>query len=85
MFTNDLVLKYYGYRIKINTIIMIISTLLMFSILTYSVEIDEFTLVLGATVQRAVVSSDLFPSSMEVIGHHINKVQIPERNTMNNV
>lgn len=29
------------------------------------------------TEQRAVVSSKLFPGSMEVIGHHIDEVQIP--------
>lgn len=44
---------------------------------TYSVEVDQVTGVMWATVQRAVVSSEALPGSMEVIGHHIDEVQFP--------
>lgn len=44
---------------------------------TYSVEVDEVTFILGSTKQWAVVSCELLPSSMEVIGHHIDEVQFP--------
>jgi len=44
---------------------------------TYGVEVDEVTLVLGATEKRAVMASELLPGSMEVIGHNIDEVQIP--------
>lgn len=30
-----------------------------------------------STVQRAIVSGEAFPSSMEVIGHHVDKIQLP--------
>lgn len=46
---------------------------------SYSVEVDQIAAVVGATVQWAVVSSESLPSSVEVIGHHIDKVQIPRR------
>lgn len=46
---------------------------------SYSVEVDKITTVVGATAQWAVVSSEWLPSSVEVIGHHIDKVQIPRR------
>lgn len=46
---------------------------------SYSVEVDQITAVMGATVQGAVVSSGSLPSSVEVIGHHIDEVQIPRR------
>lgn len=44
---------------------------------SYNVEVDAIATILGATVQWAVVSSDSVPGSVEVIGHHIDKVQIP--------
>lgn len=44
--------------------------------ITYGVEVDVVTSVVRATEQRTVVSSELLPSSMEVIGHHIDEVQI---------
>lgn len=44
---------------------------------TYCVEVDQLTKILGATEQRAVVSSELLPGSMEVIGHYIDEVQFP--------
>lgn len=46
---------------------------------SHSVEVDQITAVVGATVQGAVVPSESFPSSVEVIGHHIDEVQIPRR------
>ena len=45
---------------------------------TYSVEVDEVTLVLGATVQGAVMASELLPGSMEIIGHDVDEVQLPD-------
>lgn len=44
---------------------------------SYSIEVDEISSVEGATEQRAVVSSESLPSSMEVIGHHVDEVQLP--------
>ena len=44
----------------------------------YCVEVDEVTLVLGATVQGAVMASELLPGSMEVIGHDVDEVQLPD-------
>lgn len=48
---------------------------------TYNIEIDKVTKVLGSTEQRTVVACELLPGAMEVIGHHINKVEFPEKNT----
>lgn len=45
---------------------------------TYGVEVDEITMVLGSTEQWAVVSSEPLPSSMKVVGHHIDEFQFPE-------
>ena len=43
----------------------------------YGVKVDEVTKVLRSAEQWAVVSSELLPSSMEVVGHHVNEVQFP--------
>lgn len=44
-------------------------------IFPYSVEEDKVSRVMSTTVEWAVVSSELLPSSMEVIGHHVDEVQ----------
>ena len=44
----------------------------------YSVEVDEVALVVGTTEEGAVVASERLPGSMEVIGHYIDEVQLPD-------
>lgn len=43
----------------------------------YSVKVDEISLIMGATVQGAVVSSECLPCSVEVISHYIDEVKGP--------
>lgn len=45
---------------------------------SYNVEVDKVSRVKGSSIQGAVVSSELLPSSMEVIGHHIDEIQGPK-------
>ena len=44
----------------------------------YSVEVDEVAVVLGPNEEGAVVASERLPGSMEVIGHDVDKVQLPD-------
>lgn len=44
---------------------------------TYNIEVDVRSLVSWATVQRAVLTSLLLPSPMEIIGHDMEVVQNP--------
>ncbi len=43
---------------------------------SHGIKVDQVSLILWALVQGAVVSCESFPSSMEVISHHIDKVQV---------
>ena len=45
--------------------------------MAYSVEVDEVPGVLGSAVQGAVVSGEGLPGPVEVVGHHVDEVQIP--------
>lgn len=49
--------------------------------MAYGVEVDEVAKVLRAAEQRAVVTSEPLPSSMKVVGHHIDEVQFPDLGT----
>lgn len=44
--------------------------------LSYSVEVNKISKVLGSLKERAVVSCEALPSSMEVISHHVDEVKI---------
>lgn len=46
---------------------------------THHIEVDELTLIERAAVQRAVVTSEWIPGSVEVIGHDIYEVEESDR------
>lgn len=47
------------------------------SVATYGVKVNEVTKVLRSAVQGAVVPRNSLPSSVEIIRHHVDEVQIP--------
>ena len=67
-------LAYYGFTIvSLYTLINIQSV----CVFPYSVEVDKLSLVMSTAIQGAVVSSESLPSSVEVVGHHVDEVQRP--------
>ena len=49
------------------------------SVLTYDVEVDESTVVLGALEQGTDLSGHGVPGAMEVVGHDVDHIQGPAR------
>lgn len=43
---------------------------------SYSVEVNKISKVFRSRIEGAVVSCEALPSSMEIIGHHIDEVKI---------
>ena len=42
---------------------------------THHIEVDQISLVSGALVQRAVLSDNVLPRTVEVVGHDVEVVQ----------
>ena len=71
------------YHVEIHVVTSLTGVRVQWTVnnLTYHVEIHVVTSLTGVRVQWTVMSSDLVPSPVQIIGHQVDEIKISESHT----